>query len=212
MLDLFINYGSLAAGLIATIAGAIMIIRTNLSVALQRIILALFLFFAIDLIGFILSSLKINNVPYYNIMMMIQGGLILQLSWNNISNRLHQTVVWALLLLTLIFCIINITSWQGFYEFNNHSYLAICFTCGVTSYLLLHELFSHPEVPPFKNPWCWFALANMILYIGGIPVWTIYILIPPGNTLLYGLFSIITALFIIWYLLLIAGIVWTQKK
>ena len=212
MLDFFINYASLAAGLASIIIGIILIIRKNINLASQRILLSVFLFFIVDLVGFLLQEIKINNIPYYNIMMMVQGGFILKLSWNNISNRLHQTIIWALLLLTLVFYIINITSWQGFYEFNNHSYLAICFTCGVTSYLLLHELFSNPEIPPFKNPWCWFALANMILYIGGIPVCTIYILIPTGNTLLYGLFGIITALFVIWYVLLITGILWTQKK
>ena len=212
MLNLFITYGSLVVGLAVSILCIVTIIRTQLPLASQRITLAVFLFFIVDLIGFLLQEIKINNVPYYNILMMVQSGFILKMSWNNISNRIHQTVIWALLLLTLVFCIINITSWQGLYEFNNHSYLAICFKCGVTSYLLLHELFSHPEIPPFKNPWCWFALANMILYIGGIPVWTIYILIPAGATLLYGLFSIITALFIIWYLLLITGIIWTQKK
>lgn len=212
MLEIFINYGSLAGGALATLTGGICIATNSRTSTHKHIYFMVLLFFLTDVAGYVMNLYDINNVPFYNVMMLVQSGFILKLTRDQISVPGHRTIFNYAAVITLIFYSCNLCFMQGIHQLNNYSFLTFSLAIAVTSYLLLLELFSNPEIPPFRNPWGWFAIANMIQYAGSIPVWTIYILIPSEVTLIYKMFSIVTALFIVWYFLLTTGLIWTQKK
>ena len=210
-MDLYLNYGTLVAGLICLLVLLASYKKHKNTDGFRIIFFIFFIFLVADIVAWALTELKILNIGYYNVVMVLQGTLVFGVLVSKLHSGWWKAGIYILGLISLIFYFFNLFKLQGVNTFNNYSYIIFGFTIAVCSFLLLQQMFSDISIPVFSSNWLWFSLANLVLYTASIPIWTIYDHLVSNIVQIKALFAINTTVFIFWYILITIGLSWRSK-
>lgn len=185
----------------------------QLSTLAKLILLLVFANTAVDVFAtYIDKHLGFSTHLTYSIFTVCEIIYIVFIYSKEFTENSQKFQLYGLIICIFIFSLLNLVFVQGYHTFNTITFSIAGLATAILSYLTIRREIKHNTIRP-DNILVWFSIANLVFYLGSMPVMTLITIqeeIVPS--LMKSLLSIKNLVYSIWSILISIGFLCQKKQ